>query len=1514
MRHLISWLVGFLLFSLSAHSNARPEAAAPDRGEPRLPALPDYARPASAALDINAALRQLYADATARKPDTAGQVRRLIDQLKALEKLDSFIERLGPGLGDKEIRNDALRYRALAWLHGWVTLGELAEQTSCPGADGPRACLVGLGDDGALGLLLRIYARMRKAEGDKDEPLWERLDEGTHLVFLLGYRESWQEGEPRGRIRHRYYIPSAQDLIGKPCNRPERNKRRLMTLWALVNLQLDTWHKLGVDSFTVPRSPDAAARSDRPLALKDLADWLSAFHANEDVKKSLQAFDQKNGSCGTGLGARADNLAKFLSFREKYSDEGELEKLLNQLAERRVPPITPKKDDLFDGLVKAAKPIDGERLYDAGIWLRYVLLLSYRTQRPVLFEEKEPVKEAPPYLEAVWKKLEVGADFKYDRAAPQDNQRAFLRWNREPDDGHASAILADLTRAGLAFLECERDVRGLEEKRFAAAGASTPDAGRAYAAALNAKRTPLQTTFDRCLVPYFPTRPGESPQWGDPVAVSRPEGERARSFRKSATTREQERLAADLAALAGECDTALRLHELVADAYQADNPEEVNTALRLLGGLNGLSNWNVHALPRKPFKQYHDDLTTQIANLQAEIEKTNVAQTLRDNFEDRQKRLAIAQEDLAAAQLGREIASKAIRLNETYQKIAELETEIDELGVRIANLEKQARQNQRQAAGVRLAAATRLRDLVAARVAALGLAVKEAKALADEAGKELDKLAESFDKAAKQIKDERERSRAFGILKAIVSVVGAALAPFTGGASLAVASIVNTGIDIYKKIDETDWKEFGSAVQAIGAIAEQAGGAAELGLRQLGGAKGKELLGKAQDYLKATRDKVKEVEKEVKPLLDAVNSLRNADASRFASALANGFPLSSPDGMSFKIDFGPRKVVLPKGVQKALKTILDSGGHILNDAEARGRDLMKLPELADTELGEKLKKSLAGAVRELPDDIRKKLAGDAATATDRINKAKKDLLDKVGTLKEEERRLLASAVASGLLFTKDGEVVVALSRPIEKEAKQLRERINAVARKEFRDAITGAEKQFNDLREKLRVQGQKLIDKKNDQDLNKLATSIRTNITSMKTEVIQKIQDQLNAAELQLQDTKDMEQVATFEAEAAALFAAASVVRVDQAERRARRAHLGLVAARQSLEISQLGDEKAARQVKAARLALELAETDLRRVYQACLNRGINPRIKEAKPASVGAARFRGLLAGDRADDRERVVIDRLASDVVGMIQWVHLLRFSPGRDESKDPVKLYLRLIQAVSSRQKASAVAKNLESIATKLDELYSTEAVKRIEIEPATGKIPFNRVTWLDRVSAIESRRLEELFPVGSRRESLLGAFRFRLTTDRPDDDHIHEFAGFDISTEGDRYDHYIDLSEIYLVSESQQLSFLILPPLTSAQNTAWFRRPGQGNKEDSVLDRKLERVLNSDFDRITASRILEKHDLWKNRLELTEGLGDWTVFIFANGIKDKALRGVVIEILEKSKFEVGVKMFYLKVKRG
>jgi hypothetical protein len=1494
--------------------------------EPPLPALPDYARPASTALDINAALKRLYEDASARKPGTAGQVWRLTDLLKDLEKLDSFIERLGPGLGDKDIRNAALRYRALAWLHAWVTLGELAERTSLPGVEGPRARLVGCDGGSALGLLLSIYAQMRQAEGD-DEPLRKRLADGTHFVFLLGYRKPWKDDKEKGKIEHRYYIPSAKDLIGEPSDPPERNKsRRLMTLWALVNLQLDTWHGLAVDPLTVPPASDPTIRPGSTPKLKLLADWLSALHTkkNEDL---LSKFDQKGARRGSDLSARADKLARFLRFRQEYADETKLASLLKWLKHRRLTPKTAGTNPRFDDLVLAAQPLGGGRLHDAAVWLRYVLLLSYRTQRGLLLDEGDDG------LPKQWAKLSTGLDWKFDRPAPPAGRGGFLRWDRPPDNGHATAVLADLSRAGIAYLEFEKQVRALEKERFQAAPVSRPDAAKRYADALEGKLSPLQAASDRFLKPYF-AAPGTILQWADPRVLTGPGDDGARVFRTSATNKEQGRLAGDLAALAGEYQTALRLHGLIRDACRSKDPEAVATSLRLaggLGGLGGLSEWNVHALPRKPFKVYHDDLKEKIKELDKGVKAVDVERELIDAFTDRQKRFEGAQIDLAAARFGREIAEKAIELSKTYRKIAELDIEIEELGVRIAKLDEQAKNNQKEAAGLKLTYATRMRDLAEARVAALGQAVEGAKELAEKAGKDLEDLAASFKEAAKKFREERARARAFGILKAVISVVGAVLAPFTGGASLMVAALVVTAVDVYKKVDETNWKNFGDAVEAVGDIATQAGGAVKLGLNKFGGAKGKELFSKAQTYFNSARDKVQDVAKlkgELQPLFDQLKALKNGEgAARFASAVANGFPLTHKDG-GFKIEFGKQQMKLPPGVQDSLKTILLSGGHILNDARARAQGLSNLPELGNAELREKLKQALEGAVRELPKEVREKLAGGAKE----IENGKKALVASLDKLTDEEVRRLAHALAGGLLFTWDGKAVVAVPRSISEETKRLQGRLEAFKKKNLENALKPVVDKFEKLRKDLETKGQQLIDKKNDGGLNKLAGEIPTIVNNMKTQVVDEVKTKLAEAEDELEDKKGLERIVNYEARAADLLAEAAGLSVDQAERRLRRSLLGREAARLSFEINELGDKYAETRVRAAQRALEIAETDLRRAYDACLIRGINPRAPKGRRDvnSLGAGaevRFRGLLAGysDAEDTHRRLVLDRMAGDVVGMIQWVHLLRLTPDKD-ARTPVDWYVQMIGVVNDRQKPlyldekakpeAHVVGELLAIADQLDKLFSDKAAERTRVETATGKVAFARIDWLDRIGDFERRRLRELFPLGERRESLLGSFRFRLTTDRPDADRVHPFADYDIPAEGGLYDHYVDLSEIYMVSEARKLSFLILPPLTSEMNTTWYRyrSPSDKNTEINVLGEDLKGILNSPLDKIVADRMKAKLGKeWKNKLGLTEGLGDWTVYIFANGVKNEEARNKVIKQLEKDNFEVGLKMFYLKVKK-
>ena len=56
---------------------------------------------------------------------------------------------------------------------------------------------------------------------------------------------------------------------------------------------------------------------------------------------------------------------------------------------------------------------------------------------------------------------------RYDRSDATGKERGgFPRWNRPPDSGHSTAVLADITRAALAYLSFEEQIQGIEPVRF----------------------------------------------------------------------------------------------------------------------------------------------------------------------------------------------------------------------------------------------------------------------------------------------------------------------------------------------------------------------------------------------------------------------------------------------------------------------------------------------------------------------------------------------------------------------------------------------------------------------------------------------------------------------------------------------------------------------------------------------------------------------------------------------------------------------------------------------------------------------------------------------------------------------------------------------------------------------------------------------------------------------------------------------------------------------------------------
>jgi hypothetical protein len=188
-------------------------------------------------------------------------------------------------------------------------------------------------------------------------------------------------------------------------------------------------------------------------------------------------------------------------------------------------------------------------LVDAAVWLRYVLLLSYRYERAVLLGDGENT------LRKVWDRLGLDLPLEYDRPAAPRSAGGFLRWDRPPDAGHSTAVLADLTFATLRYLQFDKDVRALESDRYRTI--RDPKARRPFADKLDGLLRPLHTVYRTRLEPHL---------------VRPPLGPGGSMFRQSATAAEQQRWRDDLDALGRQARLGVQLHGLIRDAYRSDDP------------------------------------------------------------------------------------------------------------------------------------------------------------------------------------------------------------------------------------------------------------------------------------------------------------------------------------------------------------------------------------------------------------------------------------------------------------------------------------------------------------------------------------------------------------------------------------------------------------------------------------------------------------------------------------------------------------------------------------------------------------------------------------------------------------------------------------------------------------------------------------------------------------------------------------------------------------------------------
>ena len=367
------------------------------------------------------------------------------------------------------------------------------------------------------------------------DPLQTRLCDDNGLGLLLSYP---------------FAVPSAKFLLGKSNDVPKLDQHHdIQTVWSLVNLQLDTWH-------------------GRDLELGHLADWLVALAEQKNLE-TVFGSGQPEIELAQGLTARVDKLGKFVRFRSVTTSPEKFRVLIEAVYKARTQPGKTVAQILSD-LVDATTPITvphtvvsahngegshestSEWVRDAEIWLRYVLLLSYRKDKTVLLDAK-----ATNGINHVWNKIEPDIVFSRPRDRTRDRQvRGFLRWNRDPDEGHSTAVLADLTQALIGYYEFDCQMPDAEKMRFQTVTSGSEPDRIALADKLDAAIVTLKSINQDCLFSY---RPGGILE---PLPTT---------FRESATTAEQGRWYQDAFAIRARVGNAIERATLLAQLYRSPN-------------------------------------------------------------------------------------------------------------------------------------------------------------------------------------------------------------------------------------------------------------------------------------------------------------------------------------------------------------------------------------------------------------------------------------------------------------------------------------------------------------------------------------------------------------------------------------------------------------------------------------------------------------------------------------------------------------------------------------------------------------------------------------------------------------------------------------------------------------------------------------------------------------------------------------------------------------------------------
>jgi hypothetical protein len=1474
------------------------------------------------------ALNRLYLALQLNAKPTTAHHEILNALLTTLRDLNDDIANTSSGPFDQGRKELDLKRRAAAWLLGWAVFSRIVISFSRENGDQNfRQHLILLTDSSTLGLLLEIYRQLKEAEPDTSEPLRRRLPDRLNIP-AFAYMEK-VEGSSEG------YIPSAAEIVGKSDDDPG-GRRNLLSLWGLVNLQLDTWYA------SAPEFQPAGCRikkvtgSDGTLGLGGLTAWLDDF--NRDTH--LSSFGQTD-----GFRLPLAKIVKFLQFRERYANAIELRALCDDVRTKRVNGNLDILETLRP-LVDAATPTENkEQLYDAAIWLRYVLLLSFDRERSVITDDA-----AANNLEKTWAKFFPGEPYtpaiSPSTARKTSSCAPFLRWNAAPYNGHVSAVIGDLIDATYKYLSSERGIQKLEGIRFQTVGSiDLKVIGKDYAKKLNTTLGQLNRDFEERVQPYFPPRQdvatiaGYDPSdWDNPAEITLPESEKGIVFHTSTAPSERERLALDLATIATEIKSTEAKYSLIRQVYDqvgspnVDLPATTRT-LQSLGGLTALSNWNLYRLPSMNLDRYQFEFKKQIEKLRGEVDTVLVKRDVRGLFQLKRKEVEQDYLTLLAAKLGLEVAERAIKISKIYEGISELGIQIADLEAKAFRLDNEGWMNEKQKAWAELAYRRRIRDLGAARVEALIEASKEAEELVKSAEEELGAMAQQLQAAARNIEDNNSSSAILGIVKLVVTVVGAALAPFTGGASIAVATLVNKGIDIYDQITRMKW---GGLNQTLANLEKISGALAEgisFAVENFGSDALKQDLHKVSAFLKSSREKINQVVKDlesagkklgielkenltVSTIISAVQKFeKDHDVLNFAAAVANGYTITVLD-TTVRLDFSGKKISFTnERLRKDLQDLFAAGHIIINDAAARAEGLTNLAALPDAELRQKLYASFKGVVGQLPPELLDRLrlnADEAKKKAEQVLERMKDNIEK--GLNPEDLRLFAQILAAGCLFVKDGDLVVAVEPPPFTEAEKFKRRLELYKEKIQSDVLLEEVKFWSNRKEELIAKAQELSAQGDDQGMRNFANDLHNEITKdggLQSR-LRAIQGEIENAKGELEDKTTETEIADYDAKANELFAQANEVRVQQADVSATQSKLRMQAALEFYLSTLTEKELASTLVQAELRRIESGELALIQAYEKCLAMGFNPLALTSDFNSYGAVSIRRVLANfvDLEQPLDGAFAGAAGSHLVGMIQWARLLGVGSS-DPKTDPAGQYIKLVNGLNvgtptgdPKMLASTLVAIQEAVESSITGLNLGSELAQMD---ETGPVPFEKIFWLDRPDLTDEQKRSDLAPLMlAERKALLAEVKeeyrnqvigiLRVVVDSasapdPDEESIK------LTRPVKNKMFYTDIDSISpIAKKGANLSYLVVPPVNAQSHPGVLAVGGA--------------VANDDPDNIPFDwNAIEFEDRYREKLgtiirglRLTGALGHWTIFILTSSDSSPSQRLAKVRQLKATKFEI------------